>query len=441
MSRTAIWLAAALLALAGCQANRSASVGPGTPAGGRGSGCPVAPRQIADRGIGGTGHPYADRGIGGTGIVGTITGFGSLCVNGIEVALDASAAVTLDGVAATPAALAVGQVAAIIATGSGTALRARSIAADHEVSGPVQAVTPAAGMILVAGQRVHLGDAMIGPRGLAVGDWVAVSGLRERGGAIYATRLDRRSPGLVVVSGRLARRRGARAGEGWRIGDLAVRFPGRAPPEGSRLVLTGRLGGATLDVASAKSSPALAAGPVGQRLVLEGFVDLVGGRLQIGEDTQVAVAPGFGSPPPRHVPTVVELVRTAPQTLTAIGWHPAPGHGNPGAPSRGPTPAAPAAAPGSSPAAPASPATPAAPAGTPASPAPSASPASPSAGASSSVAVAAAASGKAPAAPASPGSAAGGDTGAGSSATGGEGEGGGHGEAAGHGSGGHPDGH
>ena len=51
--------------------------------------------QMADRGFGGTGQ-VADRGLGGTGIVGTITGFASVCVNGVEVAFDATAPVLVE---------------------------------------------------------------------------------------------------------------------------------------------------------------------------------------------------------------------------------------------------------------------------------------------------------------------------------------------------------
>jgi hypothetical protein len=70
---------------------------------------------LAERGIGGTGTPpgnpeLADRGIGGTGIVGVITGFASVCVDGLEIAYDRSAAVDIDGAAGTPAALRVGQI-------------------------------------------------------------------------------------------------------------------------------------------------------------------------------------------------------------------------------------------------------------------------------------------------------------------------------------------
>ena len=58
--------------------------------------------QWSDRGIGGTGGASqptrsADRGIGGTGIIGIITGFASVCLDGVEVHLDAVTPVYVNG--------------------------------------------------------------------------------------------------------------------------------------------------------------------------------------------------------------------------------------------------------------------------------------------------------------------------------------------------------
>src|SRR3984957_18086835 len=82
---------------------------------------PLVRTPASDRGIGGTGAPapgplISDRGIGGTGIVGVITGFGSVFVDGLEVAYAPGTPMTVDGEAGTPDALHVGQVAAIVAS-------------------------------------------------------------------------------------------------------------------------------------------------------------------------------------------------------------------------------------------------------------------------------------------------------------------------------------
>jgi hypothetical protein len=87
-----------------------------------------APRVLAgprDQGIGGTGASIApdesegDRGIGGTGVIGTITCFGSIVVNGLRIAYPENASMRIDGAAAPPAALRIGQVVRVIALESG----------------------------------------------------------------------------------------------------------------------------------------------------------------------------------------------------------------------------------------------------------------------------------------------------------------------------------
>ena len=117
---------------------------------------------VAERGIGGTGAPartqIADRGIGGTGIVGVVTGFASICVDGLEVRFDKSVPVSINGAAATTGQLRVGQLVVINAgdppIGPESLRQARMISVRYEVSGPIEAVDVHAGALIVAGQRV-----------------------------------------------------------------------------------------------------------------------------------------------------------------------------------------------------------------------------------------------------------------------------------------------
>ncbi|MBW2294753.1 MAG: hypothetical protein JRG94_20940 [Deltaproteobacteria bacterium] len=71
-------------------------------------------RGSEESGIGGTGYSGGDgdeeeSGIGGTGVFGTITAFGSICVNGLRIHYDDETPITLDGKASTTGALAIGQ--------------------------------------------------------------------------------------------------------------------------------------------------------------------------------------------------------------------------------------------------------------------------------------------------------------------------------------------
>ncbi|MDA8252416.1 MAG: DUF5666 domain-containing protein [Rhodospirillales bacterium] len=318
MLRRAVWLGL-LLGLAACQAR--------PPAGAVALGCratrPVTDRGIggtgavADRGIGGTGM-VADRGIGGTGIVGAITGFASVCVDGVEVAIAPGTAVTIDGTAAATADLRVGQVIATTTTNDAAGLRTGRIAAFHQVSGPVWTATP--DRLVVAGQTVRLDAGTLGPRNLAPGAWVAVSGLLDLSGTIRATRIDARAPGDVVVTGRPVLLGGV-----WRIGTLQLRFGALPRPAAGRPVqLHGRLAGTRLVVTGIGPEPGQPRPGVAARLLREGFAATEDGRLRLGDGVEAPLAPGFGPPPPRDAATVVEFVDTPNEGLVATHWHAAP---------------------------------------------------------------------------------------------------------------------
>ena len=155
-------------------------------------------------GMGGTGI-RADGGIGGTGIraeqdvgiIGIVTGFGSICVNGIEVAYDAATPVSADGAPASPAALALGQLVAVRAIGNGVQARAKDIQILDAVVGRAAGVDPASGALQVAGQRVQLAASTVLASGLVgdlVGQNLRVSGLWRADGSLAATRIERAPP-------------------------------------------------------------------------------------------------------------------------------------------------------------------------------------------------------------------------------------------------------
>jgi hypothetical protein len=229
-------------------------------------------------GIGGTGIT-ADGGIGGTGIrtdsalalIGVITGFGSICVNNVEVQYDAATPVFLNGEAASPGALAVGQTVAVRAVGGASQARARAIEIIDAAVGPVTAVE-GGNVVRVLGQRVRIDPWTILGAGLTdegtsrvgIGDTLRVSGLRSADGTIVATRVDRAppdskrvtgpisvalGPGRFIVQGYVAQ---VQAGGELRVGGIAfaaepqlaaqlapdrlVRVSGRSEPGGARIV-------------------------------------------------------------------------------------------------------------------------------------------------------------------------------------------------------------
>ncbi len=239
------------------------------------SACAAGPHGLAragggeDDGIGGTGRGGGgdDDGIGGTGIYGTVTGFGSVWVNGVRVSYDADVPVTRNGAPASAADLRVGQVAWIEADPRDGRLVARSIAVESTLVGRVTARAAAAGTLEVDGRRVALARGAIvleGPASLdpiAVGDRVEVWGLRGASGGVVASRIDAAGPdatapraALRLVDRVLASRverlsvEGYLTGSprtGFRVGGLpldAPDLPEAARGPGDRVWLSGRVG-------------------------------------------------------------------------------------------------------------------------------------------------------------------------------------------------------
>jgi hypothetical protein len=247
-----------------------------TPEGGIG-GTGAAP-QPQGGGIGGTGDLATERsgGVGGTGIVGTITGFASVCVNGIEVHYAPTTPVSVNGHPADARTLAVGQVVAIDAEPGARGLAARSIAVLDAVHGPITHVGPEG--IGVMGQSVKVTGAtrVAGADGrpaavssLQPGTWVRVSGHRNSGGEVIATRLEESRTGATAST----------------IGDLQFSGPlgqtlygtpvsglPQSMPIRAHLLISGRWDGHQLRVDAVRLDPDLPFAGKARQMSLEGFV-------------------------------------------------------------------------------------------------------------------------------------------------------------------------
>jgi hypothetical protein len=165
-------------------------------------------------GIGGTGIDPG--GIGGTGqraeaevgVLGVITGFASICVNGIEVHFDANTPVALNGDPASAKALGVGQLVSVLAVGTGAQARAQWIDIVDATVGPVTAVESAGTLLQVNKQRVRIDPStVLGPdlsraqlAAAQVGDTLRVSGLRSADGTIVATRVETAPQGTRALA-------------------------------------------------------------------------------------------------------------------------------------------------------------------------------------------------------------------------------------------------
>lgn len=234
------------------------------------------PQPLAGRpGIGGTGA--AEGGIGGTGIVGVITGFASICVNGVEVFYDTNTPVSADGLPTSLSDLAVGQVVAVQAVGVGDQLSARRIAVMHMAVGPVSRVDSQAGQLQVMGQSVRVADKDV-LAGLQPGSWVQVSGYRLLSGEVAASRVASIAPqAQAQVTGQM----GAVSGNGFGLHSVRVivdgiRLSDEAVP-GAEVSVRGRWDGMTLHAQAVAVAPSRQNLGRAERVLLEGYVHAVSG--------------------------------------------------------------------------------------------------------------------------------------------------------------------
>ena len=148
-----------------------------------------------ESGLGGTGYDAGDEsGIGGTGIYGTITAFGSICVNGLRVHYDDETSVSVDGESASSGELAVGQVVAVEATGEGSELQASKVSIESALTGPITSLDYEKNVLTIMGQRVIVPEDFGEKRlPLEVGMRATVDGLRRGDGAVDANRVAKAS--------------------------------------------------------------------------------------------------------------------------------------------------------------------------------------------------------------------------------------------------------
>jgi hypothetical protein len=248
--------------------------------------CDSSREDSADAGgIGGTGGPVADSGIGGTGIVGTITGFGSILVNGYEVEIAHDTTVTWDGEPAAAGSLRVGHVVAIEAARVDGRLTARTVDLLPAVLGPIARIDAGEGMIEVLGQQGRIERETVIAGGsdetmrlgkLTVGDRVEISGVRAEDGVIVASRIDRGSRDgepRALVSGSATQ---VRPGE-FAVGGLRIETAGTsetgAVVEGRGVRVRGSIEGGRFVARRLSVDPEVPFSGRLRRLSIEGFVE------------------------------------------------------------------------------------------------------------------------------------------------------------------------
>ncbi|SCK26620.1 DUF5666 domain-containing protein [Vogesella sp. LIG4] len=243
-------------------------------------------------GIGGTGvHLAEPEGFGGTGIVGTITGFGSIRVNGLEVQFQPTTPVDSNGQAMPAANLGIGQVVVVEAAGSGQQLVAQRISVSYPLVGVVTRVDLPHRMMYVMGRPVSIAGLPVRQAArLATGQFVRLSGLRSGDGVLHATSLAEAPSGLSSITGRLTLGAGRQEVAG-------LKLEGKVVDAGNdEIVAEGMWNGQALQVSTTRPAATAQLWHAHglSRLELEGFAIAHNGNLQIaGHLVGVDATTGF----------------------------------------------------------------------------------------------------------------------------------------------------
>lgn len=229
----------------------------------------------------------AERAGSGIGIFGVINVAGPT-VAGLPVIVDDTVPISLDGATATLDQAQPGMVAMVEAREAPRGVLADAVVLRSEVSGPVSAIDAANAELVILGQTVRVTAATIQDgriptfASIQPRQWLRVSGLREPGGAIVATRLDRRESGTAVVRGMAA----DVIGSAFRIGPLLVEGAGlpRDLADGRGVLVVGTPTADGLRSARVALDPLEPFGGRLPRVVVEGFTSPAGadGQLFVG---------------------------------------------------------------------------------------------------------------------------------------------------------------
>lgn len=220
-------------------------------------------------GLGGTG--IEGDGLGGTGIVGMISGFASICVNGLEVHYAAQTPITLGGQRVPEHQLAVGQWVAVQAQPSAAGWQAQRVSVLLAATGTLQAVAP--DHLRLLGQTVALEPGLEGTR-WRVGQRVQISGVRDASGLLHASHV---APAAADAPDLWSGQLSARTAAHWQVDGLRVQpatgpAAGPAPALGQEVQVQGRWDGTQLQALRTQAEPTRQALGAVQAVIIAGYV-------------------------------------------------------------------------------------------------------------------------------------------------------------------------
>ncbi|MDR7308288.1 DUF5666 domain-containing protein [Rhodoferax saidenbachensis] len=313
-------------------------------------------------GIGGTGNLALEPGIGGTGIVGVITGFASICVNGVEVHYDDATPISDNGIAIRAGVLEVGQLVVVQALGNGDELQARRVALLHLAEGPVDEVDMVRGELRILGQTAHWSARPDQWASMRPGAWVRVSGYRLGNGELLTTHLQPASAQAQVQLTGVAEVRGGNIRIGTAVistsalGFWEVLRTWWAAAGGKELHVQGEWNGERILANNVRIQPTRALLGTMGRVVLEGYarnagndhIDLGQGAIALGGTVSAAQREALLRDPEQRIRVfgsvdasghwIAERIEIRDTPAAHVGRASGPATGGPGDPRNGTAP-------------------------------------------------------------------------------------------------------
>ncbi len=150
-------------------------------------------------GIGGTGIIAGNQQ--GAGIIGQITGYGSIFVNGIEVESGNKTSISINGITVKTHDFEIGEVVEVLSVDTNEHTQAQHINIRHEVIGPVSSYDSDQASATILGQQIQLSAAI--NTGIELGDTLAVSGFTDPDGLIHATHIRHIIDKQILLRGKI----------------------------------------------------------------------------------------------------------------------------------------------------------------------------------------------------------------------------------------------
>jgi Domain of unknown function (DUF5666) len=252
----------------------------------------------------------------------------------MEIQLDGSAAIDIDGDTAPASALRAGQMVAIEAEGPANAPLARTISVRSMVAGRIEAIEVGSATLVIAGQTVAVAESTWGGNRFVVGDSVRVSGLRGADGTVLASRVDAAPAGTFLARGRVEHD-GAVA----RVGKLLLGAPAAAElKDGEAVLVSGDYASGEGHVDSVVpdtllASPADYFGAAASHLVVQAMIRVDGGAITMN-GVALHVTPPVAAQASHDGIAIVTLERGPDGSYAAVDLRYADFRGQAGSPSQ-----------------------------------------------------------------------------------------------------------